>query len=52
MHGSDEFQDKMMFLVKAIPELDRISRIGKERLSRSFKEVVLPANHLLFFEGS
>jgi hypothetical protein len=51
MQATDEYKEKLSFIVDAIPTLHKASKITKDRVCRSFRLLEYPPGHRLFREG-
>jgi hypothetical protein len=51
MSLTEEYKQRLNFLLSSIPSLDKLSRINKDRICRSFRDQILPSGHIIFKEG-
>lgn len=51
MHSTDEYRDKLAFLLQAVPSLMKCSKLTKDRVCRSLRPVNIPLGHTLIREG-
>ena len=51
MQTSDEYKEKLAFLVSAIPILSKCTKLTRDRVCRSFRLVNFPAGSTIFKEG-
>ena len=51
MINTEEYKEKLNFIINSLPTLNRCSRLTKDRVCRSFRLLTYPAGHTLFKEG-
>jgi hypothetical protein len=51
MEDTDEYKQRLHFLLDSLPSLNKSSKIIKNRICRSFREQSFPAGHAMFREG-
>lgn len=51
MQGTEEYREKLHFILEALPLLNRCSRMTKDRVCRSFRPQNFPSGAVLFNEG-
>jgi hypothetical protein len=51
LYSSPEYQEKYNFLLSAIPFMNKVTRITRDRITKAFRTVSHPPGHVLFREG-
>jgi hypothetical protein len=51
MAQTPEYKERLSFLTQALPSLGKCSKIIKDRICRSFKDLSFPNGYTLFKEG-
>jgi CRP-like cAMP-binding protein len=51
MQRTDEYKEKLRFIMEAMPSLEKASKITKDRVCRSFRLFSFPPGYTLFNEG-